>query len=141
MTPTETQYIINVLREAGVKPSSQRLEIMRYLMEHRTHPTVEQIYNDLLKDHPMLSRTTVYNTVWLLAGSGAIKALNIDRTNAHFDYCEMPHAHFRCKQCGKIIDVPFDYSTIQTPTEMQVDSIDLYLEGVCEECKNLTYTF
>lgn len=33
----------------GIKPSVQRLEIMKYLMTHHTHPTVEDVYTALCK--------------------------------------------------------------------------------------------
>ena len=36
---TAKQYLI----ENGIKPSVQRLAIMMYLLEHRTHPTVDEI--------------------------------------------------------------------------------------------------
>ena len=46
----------------NVKPSVQRLAIMDYLLTHRTHPSIEEIYMALCDDIPTLSKTTVYNT-------------------------------------------------------------------------------
>lgn len=130
----DTHTIIDKLRQHGVKPSAQRIEIMRYIMEHETHPTVDEIFHALLESQPTLSRTTVYNTVWLLANSGAIKTINIDRSNSRFDYIKYPHAHFRCKLCSQIFDLPFDYSNIAKPDGFKIDSVDVYFEGICMEC-------
>jgi Fur family ferric uptake transcriptional regulator/Fur family peroxide stress response transcriptional regulator len=137
MTTPDTHFIIDKLRATGIKPSAQRIEIMRYIMGHKTHPTVDEIFQSLMADNPTLSRTTVYNTVWLLAKSGAINTINIDRANARFDYWESPHAHFRCKKCGKILDLPFDYSTVERPAGLKIDNIDLFFEGECPDCLRL----
>ncbi|MBR4922900.1 MAG: transcriptional repressor, partial [Bacteroidaceae bacterium] len=47
----------------GIKPSVQRIAIMDYLMTHRTHPAIDEIYLALCEDIPTLSKTTVYNTL------------------------------------------------------------------------------
>ena len=41
----------------NVKPSVQRLAIMDYLLTHRTHPSIEEIYLALCDDIPTLSKT------------------------------------------------------------------------------------
>ena len=40
------------LLDCGIRPSLQRIEIMRYLMEHHTHPTIDDIFVELKKTHP-----------------------------------------------------------------------------------------
>ena len=78
---TAKQYLI----ENGIKPSVQRLAIMMYLLEHRTHPTVDEIFNDLSKSIPTLSKTTVYNTLKIFAEKGAILSLKIEEKMVRFD--------------------------------------------------------
>ena len=68
------QYLI----DNGIKPSVQRIAIMKYLFEHRTHPTVDDIFHDLHDAIPTLSKTTVYNTLKLFSEKGAILSLTID---------------------------------------------------------------
>lgn len=46
-----------------IRPSLQRLAIMKFLLANRTHPTVEDVYKGLYQKIPTLSRTTVYNTL------------------------------------------------------------------------------
>ena len=46
------------LEDCGLRPSVQRLLIMDYLLSHHTHPTVEEVYRDLCKKCPTLSKTT-----------------------------------------------------------------------------------
>ena len=94
------------LSSFGVKPSMQRIAIMEYLMTHRTHPTVDEIYTALSPSMPTLSKTTVYNTLRLLAEHGAVLELDMDSRNTRFDGDVTPHAHFYCKSCGRIEDLP-----------------------------------
>ena len=57
------QETYDYLLKHGIKPSIQRLAVMGYLLEHRTHPAVDEIYNALKAEVPTLSKTTVYNTL------------------------------------------------------------------------------
>lgn len=43
----------------NIKPSVQRIAIMDYLLAHKTHPSIDEIYLALCKDIPTLSKTTV----------------------------------------------------------------------------------
>lgn len=61
-----------------IKPSVQRIAIMDYLLNHKTHPCIDEIYTALCKEIPTLSKTTVYNTLKLFVEHGAAKMLTID---------------------------------------------------------------
>ena len=126
------------LSEHGVKPSVQRLAIMEYLRTHCTHPTADEIYTALHPSMPTLSKTTVYNTLRLLADQKAILSLDIDEKNTRFDGDTSPHAHFRCRRCGTILDlpVPTDASVeIRTTQGIEIDEVQWYYKGLCERCK------
>ena len=110
---TVKQYLI----EKGIKPSVQRIAVMGYLLEHRTHPTVDEIYSALQDRIPTLSKTTVYNTLKLFAEKKAIQSITIDERMVHFDGYRERHAHFLCQSCGKVIDVPLDYDVELPKTE------------------------
>ncbi|MEG0949962.1 MAG: transcriptional repressor [Bacteroidales bacterium] len=126
------------LVDHGVKPSIQRMAIMKYLMENRTHPTADMIFNDLYIEIPTLSKTTVYNTLKLLTEHGAVKTIGIDEKNARFDGDMSPHAHFRCKNCGCIYDIPLDQNDkifIDGIGELTIDEVHLYYKGFCKNCQ------
>ena len=63
----------------GIKPSVQRIAIMEYLFKHHTHPTVDEIYTELLPQIPTLSKTTVYNTLKLFVQQGTAMQILRDR--------------------------------------------------------------
>lgn len=124
--------------------SQQRIAIMDYLMKHRTHPTVDEIYLALSPQMPTLSRTTVYNTLKLFAEQEAIQIVNIEEKNARFDACTLPHAHFFCTKCGTIYDIPFSEEAEREQSqpcsnpnlkEFTIKSTQIYYKGICPSCK------
>ncbi|MDR1896795.1 MAG: transcriptional repressor [Prevotellaceae bacterium] len=121
----------------GIKPSVQRLAIMEYLLKHRTHPTADEIYTVLLPDMPTLSKTTVYNTLKLFVQHGVALYVDIDERNARFDGEMKTHAHFRCKKCGCIIDVPLPdmQSLLPDRPDFFIDEAYINVKGLCKACK------
>jgi Fur family ferric uptake transcriptional regulator/Fur family peroxide stress response transcriptional regulator len=118
----------------------QRIAIMEYLMEHLTHPTADVIFNDLYLSIPTLSKTTVYNTLKLLEKNGAIQAINIDDRNQRYDADISNHAHFKCKQCGSLYDIPLKDSVafeINDSEDFTLTECQIYLKGYCKHCKEI----
>ena len=121
----------------GIRPSVQRIAIMRYLLKNRTHPTAEDVFEALRRQIPTLSKTTVYNTLKLFVENGAALYVGIDEKNARFDGYVEPHAHFRCKKCRCIIDLPMEIDKV-VPKDFSGDMEEFYfyIKGLCEDCKN-----
>ena len=133
-----TETLKNLLQQKGVKPSVQRLSILRYVMENMDHPSVDKIYQKLLPQIPTLSKTTVYNTLKQLTEKGLISALNIDDAEIRYDFVEQPHAHFICLNCGRIYDIEMESAIyqIQVVEGHQVTSIQINFKGICNNCKH-----
>ncbi|CCZ48349.1 MAG TPA: transcriptional repressor [Mediterranea massiliensis] len=131
--------VIERLQSHNIKPSVQRIAIMQYLMEHYTHPTVDEIYTALAPGIPTLSKTTVYNTLKLLDEHAAIQTLTIDGRNTCYDGDTRPHAHFFCKACNKVYDMPCpsDFPTGENPDAEghEIQEIHLYYKGICKHCR------
>ena len=124
------------LLEKGIRPSAQRVAVMKYLLEHMTHPTVEEIYAGLEEEMPTLSKTTIYNTLSLFAEKGAINALTIDPKNVRYDAETDPHGHFRCRECGGIFDAHYLAEPLFANMEgFSIEETKLYLSGLCPNCK------
>lgn len=126
----------NRLTSCGIKPSVQRIAIMQYLLSHMTHPTVEEVYQGLIRQIPTLSRTTVYNTLRLFADNNAANMITIDEHRVCYDGNINPHVHFYCKCCKTISDI---YEGIPVPNNLcasgnQVDDIQIYYKGKCSSC-------
>ncbi len=127
------------LQEFDIKPSVQRTAIMDYLITHKTHPTVDEIYMSLSPEMPTLSKTTVYNTLNLFVEKGAALMLVIDEKNARYDADITGHAHFICKNCGKVHDIfnlnP-EYFRLPDLPQFNIDLVEISYKGICKECND-----
>lgn len=120
-----------------IKPSVQRLAVMKYLVHNRIHPTADEIYHALSREIPTLSKTTVYNTLKLFAEQGALQMLAIDDKNVRFDVDTSVHAHFRCNSCCRVYDVPVENIDLIKPAGLEnwkVTEMQLYYKGYCKDC-------
>ena len=126
------------LIKAGIRPSVQRLAIFEYVKNSCQHPTAEVVYDALHGELGSLSLTTVYNTLKLFVDAGLISMLTIDDTFRCFDGNRCCHAHFRCNNCGKIVDLWMknDFlSFVEGVDAYDITDAQLYLKGVCPACK------
>ena len=120
----------------GIRPSVQRIAIMQYLRKHRTHPTADEVYESLKKQIPTLSKTTVYNTLKLFVDSGAAIYVGIDEKQSRFDGYTEPHAHFRCKKCKCVLDIPMNIDDAMPKNFTgEIEDTYFYFVGFCENCK------
>lgn len=129
------------LREKGISPSLQRLGIYRYLRGSKAHPRVEDIYQALSRDIPTLSRTTVYNTLGLLAEKGLARVLRIEDTELRYDAEMVEHLHFKCIVCGMVLDVmddalpkALDALGHEALAGCVVRERQVYYQGLCRTC-------
>ena len=90
-----------MLREKNLKVTPQRLIILEYLNGHSTHPTTDNIYQDLKTNNPSLSKTTVYNSLDILEKHGIIQSITISGLEHRYDFRHGMHHHVLCKKCGR----------------------------------------
>lgn len=133
-------FFTQEMKRRKLKITHHRLRILEYLHQHRTHPTAEQIYQDLHRDVPVLSKTTVYNSLNVMVEAGFVRVVNIEENQARYDIHATGHGHFKCNSCGQITDFEVDYTRYPTDSlnGFQIDEQNLYLKGVCPGCLTRT---
>jgi len=126
-----------MLREVGLVPTIQRLAILDCLSRMQKHPTADQILEGVQRTYPSISRATVYNTLDVLTKAGMILRLSIEPGVARYDADLSPHAHFRCRICGKVFDIQLraGQPVAKNPDGHLVESIRTYAYGVCAVCR------
>ncbi|MFO7678408.1 MAG: Fur family transcriptional regulator [Thermoplasmatota archaeon] len=127
---------VEILKEKHLKITPQRLSIMKYLDDHRTHPTADQIYYDLKHLNPSLSKTTVYNSLHTLQKNHVIQTISISTTDQRYDIKTKTHHHFLCIQCGAILDIDIDCPNEKKILQQghKVDEVHGYFKGICKKC-------
>lgn len=131
--------ICDTLDRVGIRPTHQRIEIMKYLAEHRVHPTAEMIYTELKEAIPTFSKTTVYNTLKLLEEKGIISALATDEDQVRYEANLTPHGHFKCVRCNTLSDLSL--AGIASPERKEIEGnlvleYQVLVKGICRQCRD-----
>ena len=125
-----------ILQKKEIRPTYQRLKIFEYLHQSKEHPTVEMIYNNMVKKIPTISKATIYNTINLLVEKGLIVPLAIPDSDTRFESNVDWHHHFLCQRCGKIIDLDIkcEYFEKKQVQGHKIKELHSYFKGICKEC-------
>lgn len=124
------------LKRRNIRLSYQRIKVLEYLTKKQSHPTVDQIYCELLPEIPTLSKTTVYNTLNALVEADLVRVINIEDNETRYDILTENHGHFKCETCGMIYDFDIDISSFTTRgmEGFKVHAKNVYFKGVCPGC-------
>lgn len=131
----------NTLKEHHIKNTPQRQVILAYLMTSKDHPSVNMIYDHVIKHGFSVSLATVYNTLELLLEKSIISEVAPDNQgHMRYDFCEEPHYHVICVKCNQIIDV-FDQgfrmveARASKETGYSILNSQCEVYGLCPDCQ------
>lgn len=129
--------VLENLRKHGFKITPQRLAVIEFLVGNTEHPTAEMIYAAVKKAYPMISLSTIYNTLDALLSLGEIQDLAFSSESTHFDPSTRPHHHFQCLKCRQIKDI---FRDVKIPPDWvdghRIESWRVYFYGICSDCLN-----
>lgn len=95
-------------RQRAVRVTRQRAAIYEALADTASHPTADELYRTVKRQHPMMSRNTVYYTLGVLRQAGLVQEVNVGHDVARFDGNVAVHHHLICLGCSRIEDVVDD---------------------------------
>lgn len=127
------------LRDNGISPSYQRKRIFEYLYNNRNHPNVMQIYENLVKEIPTLSKTTVYNTLNLFVDKKIAEVITIEDNEVRYDlFNPNIHGHFKCEKCHRVYDIDIDFNnlSIKDLEGFKINEQYFNFKGICKNCRN-----
>ena len=101
-------------KKRDLRSTKQRLCVYDVILEKRDHPTADDIFLRVRKKLPKISFATVYNCLETFVECGLVKKINLDRNSSRYCPNLSPHAHFKCKDSGRIIDLPINKETLNT---------------------------
>lgn len=131
-----TASLVTKIKESGLKPTAQRLDILEYLHTSENFQSVEQIYDNLYREYKVFSKATIYATLDAFVLAGLVKRFFGKHGEARIDYIVDDSAYFLCVECGDInrIKVNSIDSEIDRRRYDVHNSILTYW-GACEKCK------
>lgn len=124
------------------KITRQRQTILDVVLSMSSHPSADEIYEQVRKKMPHISLGTVYRNLELLSKAGLIRKIEIAGHQKHFDFNLNEHAHTHCKICGKVVDVPTDVK-IKVPKDIEkmtgFSDVECCIEfmGICPDCRKI----
>lgn len=122
------------------RQTKQRGAILKFLRGTYTHPTADQVYDEVRKEIPNISKGTVYRNLKVLQQAGVISELNLNGTVIRFDANQESHYHFRCEQCGRVFDIDEPVNKeldqrIAQRTGFKISHHQLEFRGICHNCQ------
>jgi Fur family iron response transcriptional regulator len=93
------------LRDHGVNPTPQRVEIGLLLLTRPRHMSADQILVDLRAAGSGISKATVYNTLNLFSEKGIAREVAVDPKRLVYDSTVSVHHHFFNVDTGELTDI------------------------------------
>jgi len=126
-------------KEAGVKLTHQRLEIVREVVSSLEHPDAEDVFRAVQARMPTLSLDTVYRTLWMLSDLGLVTTLGLRRESVRFDANLKNHHHYVCVRCGLTRDFESpELNALRVPRAVKrlgsVVATHVEVRGACSAC-------
>ena len=113
------QKVCEQLRDAGLRPTRQRMALGKLLLEgDDRHVTAEQLHQEVVGSGVQVSLATVYNTLNQFTGAGLLKEIVVESGRSYFDTNINAHHHFFCESTGSLLDIDAEsipLGTIPTP--------------------------
>ena len=111
-------------------------EILAAVTGLQRHPTAEQVFMEMKKEHPSIAIGTVYKHPNALAEEGLLHRITESGSPDRYDRTER-HDHLICSRCGKIADVrlPDMRERIREALGQEILSYDLRIRYICPACR------
>jgi len=119
----------------------QRQLVISAVRTLSNHPTAEEVYKEIIKEYPDISKGTVYRNLNSLVESGLLSKVSVPSSADRYDHVLIKHYHIECTRCKKFMNVnDLDYfqgldDKIAQLTGFKMENHDIVFEGICPECQ------
>ncbi len=117
----------------------QKKLVMDAVQRLACHPTADEVYAEVVRTHPTISKATVYRNLSGLSEEGRLRHIHMPDGADRFDHRIDAHRHIVCTQCQNVCDVPvmeaerLDEAAARSTGYAGV-SHDIVFYGVCPRC-------
>lgn len=123
--------VIERLKQAGVTPTQQRVEIGQILFARPQHVSAEQVLSIVNAHSAIVSKATVYNTLGLFARKGLLREVIVDPSKVFYDSNTSDHHHFYHVDSGKLTDIDAEAVNLahlpELPDGTVADGVDVII--------------
>ena len=123
-----------------MKNTVQKDLVYSCLKELCCHPTCDEIYREVIKKAPSVTKATVYRNLEGLEQEGKVLKIETEEHEAHFDHNAYKHFHFQCRSCKRVFDIdlksdPEAEKLVKKGQDFFVEGYSLLYIGLCPSCK------
>lgn len=135
MTDITQKDIVERLRDAGLRPTRQRLALGELLFSAGDrHVTAEMLHEEAVRNAVPVSLATVYNTLHQFTEAGLLREVAIEGSKTYFDTNTSNHHHFYFERNGKLMDIDGNFVGItslpEAPEGTQIARVDVLVRLV-----------
>ena len=118
------------LRDAGLRPTRQRLALARLLFEGgNRHVTAEQLHAEARREEIPVSLATIYNTLNQFRKAGLLREVVVDSGRSWFDTNLEDHHHFFHEATGALTDFEAEGLAVEgvprAPAGTEIDRVEV----------------
>ena len=120
---------LELLRAAGLRPTRQRLALVRLLFEKGDrHVTAEQLHDEAQAASIRVSLATVYNALHQFVQAGLLREVAVNPGRSYFDTNTADHHHFFFEDSGRLMDSASDrisVTNLPPPPHGKIKRVDV----------------
>lgn len=131
----DKKIIVNTLRQAGLKATSARLEILSLMKEVRRPLMVGEIIMELGLAAP--DQATVYRILTRLVKAKLASKVQLKDGVISYEAADMPHHHHViCERCGLVKGIKLNCEQLKPihASFKRVNNHNLEFTGICRNC-------
>lgn len=147
MRPREAvEAVLGLLRAQGQRITGARTAVVEALAHIGGHPSADELVDRVRRQHPTIHRATVYRTLDTLADLGVVTHVRVgDGASTYhlaLDATRPSHLHAKCRDCGRIVDMPGDLldrvvDRLARERDFALDPAHVALSGRCRACRDV----
>lgn len=132
--------LLDRLRARGARvTTARRLVLVALAQAGPSHPTAEQLTEQVHLANPELHASTIYRTLELLEDLGLVIRAGYDRGATTYHLADAQHHHATCEVCGTVLELPEGtfapvVSRLRRDLGFHAVPRHLMITGVCAAC-------
>ena len=118
------------MKQRGINPTAQRIQIARILLSRFQHMSADQVLKAVNEEQTIVSKATVYNTLNLFAEKGLVRQVIVDPNKVFYDSNTSAHFHIYNEDSGQLIDLDAGKLEISEIPELPDNTVECGVDVV-----------
>lgn len=128
-----------ILKQHGIKPTANRLTVLRLLSEAHTPLTINEMEDNLAT----IDKSNIFRALNLFHEAHLVHVIEGGNAGTHYEFCESHHhdhdddvhPHFYCEKCHETTCIDTIVPTVELPDGYTCSSVNYVIKGICDKCQ------